>query len=74
MNDPLLADLKQLESKGFAKVVEMNGVGCEKFAEHVFNYVAPQVSNETAKRVKLASVEVFEHGSNSAVYHNTENV
>ena len=74
MNDPLLADLKQLESKGLAKVVEMNGVGCEKFAEHVFNYVAPQVSNETAKRVKLASVEVFEHGSNSAVYHNTENV
>ena len=52
----------------------MNGVGCEKFAEHVFNYVAPQVSNETAKRVKLASVEVFEHGSNSAVYHNTDNV
>ena len=39
MNDPLLADLKQLESKGLAKVVEMNGVGCEKFAEHVFNYV-----------------------------------
>ena len=74
MNDPLLADLKQLEGKGLAKVVEMNGVGCEKFAEHVFNYVAPQVSNETAKRVKLASVEVFEHGSNSAVYHNTENV
>ena len=75
MNDPLLADLKQLEGKGLAKIVEMNGVGCEKFAEHVFNYyVAPQISNETAKRVKLASVEVFEHGSNSAVYVNTDNV
>ena len=74
MNDPQMEDFKQLESKGLAKVVEMSGVGCEKFAEHVFNYVAPQISNETAKRVKLASVEVFEHGSNSAVYHNTDNV
>ena len=41
MNDPITCRLEQLESKGLAKVVEMNGVGCEKFAEHVSNYVVP---------------------------------
>ena len=73
-DDPELEMFEGLANKGLIQLRVLDHVGCEKFAEHVFNYVAPQVSNETAKRVKLASVEVFEHGSNSAVYHNTENV
>ena len=46
----------------------MDGVGCEKFAEHVYKFVAPEVSKQTEKRVRLKSVEVFEHGANSAIY------
>ena len=46
----------------------MDGVGCEKFAEHTYNFVAPKVKEQTQDRVYLKSVEVFEHGANSAIY------
>ena len=69
-NDPNLNDFIALEEKGLAKVIQMDGVGCEKFAEHVYNYVAPIIDEDTGGRVRLASVEVFEHGSNSAIVEN----
>ena len=65
--DPNLDDFKQLEKLGIAKIVEMDGVGCEKFAEHVFRYVAKKVAMESMYRVRLVSVEAFEHGANSAI-------
>ena len=65
--DPNLDDFKQLEKLGIAKIVEMEGVGCEKFAEHVFRYVAQKVAIESMYRVRLVSVEAFEHGANSAI-------
>lgn len=66
-NDPNVADFKLLETNGLAKVILMDGVGCEKFAEHVFSHVSPLVEEGTGGRVRLSSVEVFEHGSNSAI-------
>ena len=58
----------QLESTDkLAEIRIVDGVGCEKFAEHVYNFVAPQVKEQTGGRVKLKSVEVFEHGANSAI-------
>ena len=65
--DPNLDDFKQLEKLGIAKIVEMDGVGCEKFAEHVFRFVAQKVAIESMYRVRLVSVEAFEHGANSAI-------
>ena len=65
--DPNLDDFKQLEKIGIAKIVEMDGVGCEKFAEHVFRFVAKKVAIESMYRVRLVSVEAFEHGANSAI-------
>ena len=65
-NDPNLNDFLALEEKGLAKVIQMDGVGCEKFAEYTFNSVDGHISSETKNRVKLVSVEVFEHGANSA--------
>ena len=52
-----------------AQILTMDGVGCEKFAEYVYNFVAPKIIEETKNRVNLKSVEVFEHGSNSAIYY-----
>lgn len=66
--DPKFDDLFALKEKGLANVVIMDGVGCEKFAEHVYKFVAPEVSKQTKDRVRLSSVEVFEHGANSAIY------
>ena len=45
--DPNLDDFKELEKLGIAKIVEMDGVGCEKFAEHVFRHVAQKVAIES---------------------------
>lgn len=67
-DDPLLDHFKTLEQAGGCDLRIMSAVGCEKFAEIVYRDVAPRVSEETHNRVRLKSVEVFEHGANSAIY------
>ena len=68
--DPELDSFKELRDKGLANLFIVDGVGCEKFAEHVYDYVAPKIKKDTKGRVTLYSVEVFEHGANSAIYIN----
>ena len=68
-DDPLLPLFTELDRKGGCDLrVFSKGVGCERFAEAVYTDIAPQVSDKTNGRVRLKSVEVFEHGSNSAIY------
>jgi 6-pyruvoyltetrahydropterin/6-carboxytetrahydropterin synthase len=54
-------------------------VGCEAFAEYVYQYVSQWLRDDPTNkyqnllgdehpRVKLVSVEVFEHAGNSAIY------
>ena len=66
--NPILNEFEEIKKKGLAKVVVLNGVGCEKFAEHVYNYVASIIEEQTHGRVKLTKVKVFEHDANSATY------
>ena len=69
-DDPELKVIKGLEKFDLANVVELDDVGCEKFAEHVYNYISSKVYEDTKGRVSVYSVEVFEHGANSAIYIN----
>ena len=69
-DDPELKVFKGLEKFNLANVVVMKGVGCEMFAEHVYNYISSKVYSDTKGRVSVYSVEVFEHGANSAIYIN----
>ena len=69
-DDPELNTFKTLHGKGLVNLFTFKGVGCEKFAEHVYNYVSPKVYTDTKGRVSLFSVECFEHGANSAIYVN----
>ena len=69
-DDPEKETLINLTNKEIAKVVELNQVGCEKFAELAFEFADNYISEETNGRVKLVSVEVFEHGANSAKFKN----
>ena len=66
-------------NKGAIKLVTLPAVGCEAFAEQVYNWVAKWLDNDPTNtyqnmlgdehpRVKLLSVEVFEHAGNSAIY------
>ena len=67
-DDPKLVRI--LLIKELADINVMDDVGCEKFAEMVYNYVSSKIHEETKGRVSLFSVECFEHGANSASYQN----
>ena len=72
-DDPERSTLEALGSekrriKDIANVRIFGNVGCEAFAEYVFSYIWTKVDHETKGRVRLVSVECFEHGSNSAIY------
>jgi len=67
-NDPAKPAFRELERYGAVEIVEMDGVGIEKFAEFVFEQTDMFVKVSTSNRVWCEKVEVFEHENNSAVY------
>ena len=67
-DDPKLVRI--LLIKELADINVIDDVGCEKFAEMVYNSIAPKIQEETKGRASLFSVECFEHGANSASYQN----
>ena len=67
-DDPKLVRI--LLIKELADINVMDDVGCEKFAEMVYNHVAPKIQEETKGQTSLFRVECFEHGANSAIYIN----
>lgn len=68
-DDPLREYFSHLDSLGGAAVVFVEATGCEAFAELIFE-VADQWlrDNGYSPRVYMASVEVREHGANSAIF------
>jgi 6-pyruvoyltetrahydropterin/6-carboxytetrahydropterin synthase len=70
-DDPFLPQFKQLDVLGLAKVVEVKATGCEAFAELIYQCADLWLqSNGYKPRVWIESVEVSEHGANSAIYTN----
>ena len=67
-DDPALARFQALHADGLIDIRVLPAVGCEATAKYVFDYVARYVEAETGSRVWLESVEVKEHGGNSAIY------
>tara|TARA_R110001632_G_scaffold68465_9_gene160470 strand:+ start:1486 stop:1929 length:444 start_codon:yes stop_codon:yes gene_type:complete len=67
-DDPEMKTFMELEEKHLARVVVMNGVGCEKFAEQAFYQADKLVKEMTDGRCFAVSCEVKEHGANSAIY------
>jgi len=67
-DDPKLYMFKQLENAGTCDLRILPAVGCERFAEMVYTDISQRVHDETQRRVRLKSVECFEHGSNSAIF------
>lgn len=72
-DDPELELLKSLP-KHIADIRIVPAVGCERFAEMIYNKMESLL--KTARKnntllnptVRVKSVEVFEHGANSAIY------
>lgn len=71
-NDPAKTVFRELERYGAVEIVEMNGVGIEKFAEHIFEQTDQFVKFKTNNRVWCERAEVFEHEKNSAIYSKSE--
>lgn len=63
-NDPEKEMLMLLNNK-VARVIELEKISCEYFAEMTFKYIDNHLSNID---VEVISVEVSEHGSNAGIY------
>lgn len=68
-DDPARPTLEQLGVLGLARVVLVEATGCEAFAKLIYETTQIWlVDNGYAPRCWLVSVEVREHGANSAIY------
>lgn len=68
-DDPQLDWFKEGQDRGILRLVVLPAGGCERFAQYVYE-VAEQwlIDAGFAPRCSLVSVEVSEHGANSAIY------
>lgn len=68
-DDPLLEKFVDLQYSGACDLVILPAAGCEKFAEYIFGATETWLqANGYTPRCRLVSVEVKEHGANSAIY------
>lgn len=67
-DDPELPRFQALAEADLVDLRVLPAVGCEATAKFVFDHVANFLRAETGDRVWLESVEVCEHGGNSAIY------
>lgn len=68
-DDPHLDYFRQGHDLGVLELVVVPAGGCEKFAELVYEVTEQWLKDAGfAPRVRLVSVEVMEHGANSAIY------
>jgi 6-pyruvoyltetrahydropterin/6-carboxytetrahydropterin synthase len=68
-DDPEMAWFEEAHQRGIIDLVVLPAGGCEKFAEYVYEVADGWLGDAGYKpRVNLRSVEVMEHGANSAIY------
>jgi len=68
-DDPHLEYFRQGERLGVMRLVVVEAGGCEKFAELIYEVTEQWLKDAGfSPRCKLVSVEVKEHGANSAIF------
>ena len=69
-DDPFKDNLVRLGQMGLAQVVVLSDIGCEAFAWHIYEIVDEWLHEQyvVGSLPLLESVEVREHGGNSAIY------
>lgn len=71
-DDPKFFLFQTLEAEGLIQMVEVEKAGCEAFAELIHSCATTWLyDNGYGDRVHVHSVEVKEHGANSAIYQET---
>lgn len=71
LDDPKLDFFRTLSKEGVVRLILMQDVGCEKFAEYVKQHLDNLVLLETEGRVKVHSVQCIENPNNSAICYET---
>ena len=71
-NSRYLGKIRELDALGLVSIRVMDGVGCEKFAEHAFKAAQHIINKKYGSRCWVQSVECKEHGANGAIYANSE--
>ena len=68
-DDPHIEMFKKMDKLGLIQLRIMKHVGCERFAEWVYNLINDSIQKETDGRINVLKVESFEGGTNnSAIY------
>jgi 6-pyruvoyltetrahydropterin/6-carboxytetrahydropterin synthase len=67
-DDTQLEWFKQGDTNGILQLRIVDNVGCERFAEMVYNVLNRFIIQETDGRVKVYSVRCYEHEKNSAIF------
>jgi 6-pyruvoyltetrahydropterin/6-carboxytetrahydropterin synthase len=67
-DDPYMETFKQMHLDGIIQLRILPAVGCERFAEFLYNKINTFLLEETDGRVRATKVEVYEHERNSASY------
>jgi 6-pyruvoyltetrahydropterin/6-carboxytetrahydropterin synthase len=68
-DDPEIDTLCGLAGLGLAEVIVVEATGCEQFAKLIYEFAQLWLhDNGYAPRCRVSSVEVREHGANSAIY------
>ena len=67
-DDPALDLFRAMDKDGIIQLRILPYTGAERFAEYLFQKINEFVQDETHYRVRVAKVEVFENGRNSASY------
>ena len=67
-DDPYLEHFKQMDKDGIIQLRILPSVGCERFAQYLYDKINVFLLEETQGRVKAIKVEVYEHERNSASY------
>jgi len=67
-DDPQRELFERMQEADLVRLHILPAAGCEATARFVFDYVQNFVNEQTHGRVWLESVEIREHGGNSAIY------
>jgi 6-pyruvoyltetrahydropterin/6-carboxytetrahydropterin synthase len=68
-DDPAMGQFQLLHAAGIIDLVKVEATGCEKFAELIFGATEVWLKDAGySPRCRVYSVEVIEHGANSAIY------
>ena len=68
-DDPHLETFKKMDENGVIQLRILEHVGCERFAEWVYNLINNQIVEETNGRVRVRNVESFEGGTNNSAFY-----